>query len=419
MTRAIVICVALMAATGALGLAHGKPVLSGQETVLWSFGGPPDGNHPSGDVLLGDNGEVYGTTSSGGSAGLGTVYELKPKHGGGYTETIIYNFQGPDGANPYAGLVKIGKFTEAGTTRVGGQYGFGTVFAVTHTATSTKERVLYSFRDGAEDGAYPYAGLTVGPGGVLYGTTTNGGRNNCPGRCGTVFSLTPSRTGHSERILYRFRGGQDGYHPYAGVAMNANGTLFGSTYFGGTSDVGTAYELTPLASEVFRENVMHNFAGGDDGAYPFAPPLVASDGTLFGTTTNGGAAAKGTIYQLRPAPSGYTETITYAFSSGSPDGSSPVAAPSVYAPRVLVGTTEGGGEHSYGTVYRLARTTHGYQEFILYWFGSVNPSYDARDVRGGLTIDAAGDLFGSTWGGGKDLLGTVYVVKQPPSLRQR
>jgi uncharacterized repeat protein (TIGR03803 family) len=292
------------------------------------------------------------------------------------------------------------------------------VFAVTHTATSTTEKVLYSFRDGAEDGAYPYAGVTVGPDGVLYGTTTNGGRNNCPGRCGTVFALTPSRTGHSERILYRFRGGQDGYHPYAGVAINTNGTLFGSTYFGGTSDLGIAYKLTPLGSGEFRESVMHSFAGGNDGAYPFAPPLVARDGELFGTTTHGGAATKGTIYELRPAPSGYTETITYDFSSGAADGSSPVAAPSVYGPRVLVGTTEGGGERNYGTVFQLAQTRHGYQEFILYWFGSVNPSYDARDVQGGLTIDAAGDLFGSTWGGGHDLLGTVYVVKEPPSLRQ-
>jgi uncharacterized repeat protein (TIGR03803 family) len=417
-TRGIVICFILVAGTGALGIAHAKPVLTGQETVLWSFGGPPDGNHPSGNVLLGDSGEVYGTTSSGGSADLGTVYELKPKHGGGYIESITYSFQGVDGANPYAGLVKTGRYTAAGTTHVGGQYGFGTVFAVTHTATSTTEKVLYSFHDGAEDGAYPYAGLTVGPGGVLYGTTTNGGRNNCLGRCGTVFALTPSRAGYSERILYRFRGRADGYHPYAGVAIDANGALYGATYFGGTSDLGTVYKLTPTASGGYRESVIHAFAGGNDGAYPFAPPLVGSDGALIGTTIDGGPAADGTIYQLRPSPSGYAETIPCDFPNAYENGSNPVAAPAVLGPHVIVGTTSGGGATGNGTVFQLAHTSHGFQEFVWYYFGMVNPKDDGRVPQGGLTIDAAGDLFGITWRGGNDLLGTVYVVKQPPSLRQ-
>jgi uncharacterized repeat protein (TIGR03803 family) len=411
MTR-VIICLALVASAWSVALADGNAGGSGQETVLWSFGSGDDGNHPSGNLLLGESGELYGTTSAGGAGALGTVFELKPAPGGKYTESINYSFQGPDGANPYAGLVKIGALTAAGTTRGGGKYGFGTVFAVTHTPTGTAETVLYSFRDGPEDGAYPYAGLTVGPGGVLYGTTTNGGSNNCPGRCGAVFALTPSRTGYSERIVYRFRGGVDAYHPYAGLAIGAEGALYGATYYGGASDLGTIIKLTPTASGGFRESIIHSFAGGNDGAYPFAPPLVARDGSLYGTTIDGGSAARGVIFLLRPAASGYTETICWAFTSGSADGSAPVAAPIVERARVLVGTASGGSDLGYGMVYQLIRTTRGFQEYILYYFGRVNPKYDARDAQGGLVINAGGHLFGTTWGGGQNLLGTVYEITQ-------
>jgi uncharacterized repeat protein (TIGR03803 family) len=220
---------------------------TGTETVLYTFGGAADGSRPNGD-LLNIDGTLYGTTEAGGSLGGGTVFSLNLATG---AETVLHSFaKGADGSQPYAGLIDV-KGRLYGTTVAGGASGHGTVFAV-NPATG-KESVLYSFcpKKGCVDGNKPEAGV-LNVNGTLYGTTLWGGPGDGPlcsylrHRCGVVFSLD-AKTG-AETVVYAFcSNGEtcpDGQRPESGL-MDVNGTLYGTTSFGGKSDGGTVFSLTP------------------------------------------------------------------------------------------------------------------------------------------------------------------------------
>jgi uncharacterized repeat protein (TIGR03803 family) len=209
---------------------------SGQESVLHSFtGGFSDGGRPRGE-LIDDEGVLYGTTESGGSAVLGTVFSISPAG----VEKVLYSFQGRysgkyvDGNGPLSGLIRLNDMLY-GTT-YGGGYGTcpdgcGTVYRV---STAGAEKLIYSFGDGS-DGAYPVASL-VGVHDVLYGTTLGGGGGSSCflyGTCGTVYSVT---TRGVESVLYRFAGHTDGSSPVAPLT-NANGNLYGATQYGGDRDI--------------------------------------------------------------------------------------------------------------------------------------------------------------------------------------
>ena len=233
-----------------------------QERVLWSFGGAPcDGSAPYGGLIkVGSS--LYGTTSSGGANGFGTVFQLTPPAPGqtNWSENVLWSFGGPDdGANPLAGLIEVGGKLY-GTTSQGGTnislgppgggffYNAGTVFQLTPPATGQtnwSERVLWSF--GAPgDAADPAAGL-VEAGGSLYGTTEAGGTNGATDFAGTVFQLTPpvpGQTAWSENVLWSFGSPGDGANPYAGL-IEVGGKLYGTTSAGGTNNAGTVFEVSP------------------------------------------------------------------------------------------------------------------------------------------------------------------------------
>ncbi len=262
--RSLIAGVALLLGATANGLprSHAAPPHRHQsaETILYSFGAnTSDGLSPSGALLPGDRGAFFGTTVNGGTLGLGSVFELRPS-GSRYAESINFDFHGSDGAHPYAGLTKTGSRSGVGTTRDGGVYGFGTVFQMSRTKDGPSQRVLYNFR-GAKDGAHPYAGIVVAPQGQFFGTTASGGSNRCANGCGIVYRLTPTPSGYSENVVYRFRGGADGANPYAPLLRDKTGAFYGTTYSGGTSNAGTVFKLTP-SSRGYTESVLHSFAGG-------------------------------------------------------------------------------------------------------------------------------------------------------------
>jgi uncharacterized repeat protein (TIGR03803 family) len=246
---------------------------TGAEKVLYSFKGGSDGAHPLG-ALLNVGGTLYGTTSQGGAAcnssqGCGTVFSVSATG----AETVIYRFKSShrDGINPQAGLIDVNG-TLYGTTVAGG-YGYGTVFAI---AADGAEHVLYRFDkyNRPYDGWAPDASL-IDVNGALYGTTILGGVNGQ----GMIFSV--SLTG-KEHVLYNFVGGNDdGSNPYASL-IDVNGTLYGTTAYGGPHD-GTVFSISTGG----KERVLHKFGSGDDGEEPKAG-LVNVDGTLYGTTTLGG-----------------------------------------------------------------------------------------------------------------------------------
>src|ERR1019366_934096 len=209
--------------------------------VLYSFiHNGTDGGFPQAGLIFDAAGNLYGTTSEGGtssscSGGCGTVFELTPTAGGGWTEKVLHNFNsnGTDGANPYAGLIFDAAGNLYGTTTVGGTYYYGTVFELTPTAGGGwTEKVLHSFNYNGTDGNNPQASLTIDAAGNLYGTTSGGGTYG--NYKGTVFELTPAAGGDwTETVLHNFVG-PDGAAPLAGLIFDAAGNLYGTTSGGGT-----------------------------------------------------------------------------------------------------------------------------------------------------------------------------------------
>jgi uncharacterized repeat protein (TIGR03803 family) len=210
----------------------------GSETVLHDFGSAGDGAEPYAGLILASDGNFYGTTDSGGTGAAGTVFKITP----GGSETVLYSFLGTpgDGEGPLASLIQGSDGNLYGTTTSGGTNNRGTVFRLTLTGTET---VLYSFAGGTGDGAYPQASLIQGTDGNFYGTTLEGGTSNN----GTVFKMTP---GGVETVLYSFAGTpSDGASPEAGLIQASDGNFYGTTSYGGANNYGTVFEITQSGTE--------------------------------------------------------------------------------------------------------------------------------------------------------------------------
>jgi uncharacterized repeat protein (TIGR03803 family) len=294
----------------------------------------------------------------------------------------VYAFQGnPDGANPSAALIDVNG-TLYGTTAyggVGGIDGYGTCFKVTESGL---ESVLYSFK--GPDGAVP-RGRLIEVNGTLYGTTWAGGANGW----GSVFAITPAG---KETVLHSFaEGGSDGFGPETGL-VDVNGILYGTTASGGTSGGGTVFSITPSG----KETILHSFDNSqtsNDGSEPEGR-LIDVQGTLYGTTLQGGehGGGSGVVYKITPSG---TETVLYRFrGSQYLDGAAPRAG-LTNVNGLLYGTAVSGGSHcggsqGCGTVFEV--TTSG-RERVVY---SFNGGSSGRSPGSGPLLDAKGTLYGTT-----------------------
>jgi len=307
----------------------------GQERVLHRFRGAPDGQAPGRPLVL-LNGKLYGTSGGGepgsgsgcrGSGGCGIVFSITTSG----QEHVLYRFKGDnDGAFPQ-GLVAHDRKLY-GLTAGGGDdncaSGCGTVFVVD---AAGKESVIYRFKGGT-DGEYPVGSL-IAVGHTFYGVTTGGGVG-CSIGCGTVFEV---RRSGEERIVYRFTGAPDGSEPQSGLT-NLSGALYGTTYSGGSGGgcpvgCGTIFTVGPSDTE----QVLYSFAGAPDGALPNGP-LLELNGTLYGTTNIGGSSNLGTIFSAPPTGG---ERVIYSFQGGS-DGDGPDDGLAGLS-NVLYGTAASGG----------------------------------------------------------------------------
>jgi len=239
------------------------------------------------------------------------------------------------GADPLAGLVRDAAGNLYGTTASGGASGLGTVFKV---SAGGAETVLHSFTGGS-DGEYPYASVIRDAAGNLYGTTYAGGASGL----GTVFKID---TQAHETVLYSFRGGADGEYPSAGLVRDAAGNLYGTTNSGGSSGGGIVFKI----SSAGKETVLHSFKGGKDGEYPYASVIRDAAGNLYGTTYGGGASGWGTVFEIDPTGK---ETVLYTF-TGAADGASPEGGLVQDTAGHLYGTTKYGGAFGAGTVFELS-----------------------------------------------------------------
>ncbi len=367
-----------------------------------------DGTDPRAGLIFDAAGNLYSTTVGGGAYGGGTVFELTPTQGGGWTGTVLYSFgyNGSDGANPYAGVIFDSAGNLYGTTNNGGTYGAGTVFELSPSGHGNwTESILYNFTGGA-DGANPYyANLVLDHASNLYGTTLDGGASNN----GTVFELTPSGGGNwTEQVLHSFNNnGTDGVTPYGGLIIDSAGNLYGTTYQGGTYYWGTAFELSPAGGGNWTEKVLHNF-DYTDGALLFGALIFDSAGNLYSNSTSGGTYNAGTAFELTPSGGGnWTARVLHSYNFAATDGANPSAALLMGSTGNLYGTTSDGGRYDDGTVFEI---TPSGTESILYNFGN-GATDGVIPLLGSLIMDSAGNLYGTTiFGGGAYEGGTVFEL---------
>jgi len=396
-------------------------------TVLHSFTGALyDGAKPIAGVAIGSAGVLYGATFDGGSgiacgaAGCGTIYSLTPPSspGGLWTEAVLYSFLGGgiDGENPAATLIMNSAGVLYGTTYAGGTSSGGTVFSLTPPTTPGApwtEAVLYNFIPGNKNGAFPAAGLAIDTNGVLYGTTLFGGNSSV----GVVFSLTPPAVAGmhwTQAVVVNLSNLKTGSLPMASLALADNHTIYGTTGSGGAAGYGTAFLLKQAPSGgAWRPTLLHSFGGPTvDGATPESNLAIGTGGVLYGTTYSGGTFGKGTVYSLTPPAVGstsWTESVLYNFTGGS-DGGEPRAGVLLTSTGTLYGTTYDGGSAGSGAVYFLtppATTGAPWTEAVTYSFPGGSGGGNSRS---GLVMDATGLLYGTTYSGGLFSLGTVFSL---------
>ena len=377
------VLIGLVALCFIVGMFAAKSSQAQTFTVLYTFTGTGhDGSGPIGALVRDAAGNLYGMTESGNrtaacnGSGCGTVFKLDSS---GH-ETILHDFVGgTDGKYPEGGLFRDRMGNLYGTTPQGGSYDCGTVFKIDTTGT---EEILYNFACGS-DGKSPYASFVQDGSGNLYSTTAAGGTFNQ----GTVFKLEPNGT---ESVLYSFAGGTDGAGPVAGLLLGASGTLYGTTQYGGSSGLGTVFQVDVHGVE----KVLFSF-GGANGASPGAGLIRDAAGNFYGTTTVGGASSEGTVFKLDPAGN---ETVLHSFSGN--DGTRPIFGLIRDSQGNLYSTTLAGGSSGAGTIFKLdAKGT----ETVLYNFQS-----NGLFPLAGLTRGTAGNFYGTTGLGGSNNAGTVF-----------
>lgn len=387
-----------------------RPAQAQTETVLYNFCSLPnciDGAYPQSHLTSDGKGNFYGTTANGGTANLGTVFELSPNGTGGWNETVLYNFTGPGGFNPlYSYVIFDSAGNLYGTANQGGANGNGVVFELSPVGASWTETVLYSFPCGLYGcqtaSARPVNGLIFDSAGNLYGRTIGGGSYGE----GTVFELSPSGGGWTEQLIYSSESWN-----YAGVTMDADGDIYGIEYW-------FVFELSPNGDGIWTRTEIHEFGSNDkDGIDPDGTPVLDSAGNIYGTTESGLSAQYGTVYKLTPVTTGkkkgtWTEEILHSFKTLK-NGNWPQSAVVLDAAGNIYGTTTEGGKYNdehggNGTVFELVAPVGkgGYEDKLLWSFNGT----DGAGPADSLILDSAGNLYGTSQYGGSNGYGAVFEV---------
>ena len=346
-----------------------------------------NGSNPSAGLLEGSDGALYGTTYLGGVHDMGVVFKIN-KDGTGFQK--LHDFGGiPDGSYPYAGLIEVNDGALYGTTYEGGTYDFGVVFKINKNGTGFT--TLHHFH--GVEGARPYAGVVEGSDGALYGTTYYGGRNGD----GAVFKVNRDGTGFSR--LHDFEG-EDGSQPTGGFIEGFDGTLYGTTQYGGVAAAGVVFKINKDGTGFAT---VHDFNGTDGDQ---ATGLVeGSEGSLYGTTAYGGAYGAGEVFTFN-GEAGFREL--YAF--GYTDGAKPYAEVIEGSDGLLYGTTSTGGKYDAGTVFKIDKDGTGF--LSLHDFNGAADGADGVAPHASLVEASDGMLYGTTLRGGSDDFGVIFTMNK-------
>jgi uncharacterized repeat protein (TIGR03803 family) len=356
-------------------------------TVLYNFEGSPDGANPFAGLVRDSAGNLYGTTYTGASSGYGTVFKVDSSG----TETILYSFTGGnDGGSPVGGVIRDSEGNLYGTTSLGGYDGYGVVYKLD---TSNNESVLYSFDGGNEDGCYPYGGLVRDKAGNLYGVTPECGSSNL----GIVYKVSK---GGKETVLHNFAGGNDDGADalYTALLRDTKGNLYGVTAEGGSQNSGVLYEL----STKNKLTLLHTFVGGtSDGCSAHGTPVMDKQGNIYGTASRCGSSSDGILWKVSAK---HKETVLHNF-TGTSDGANPIAGVIRDTHGNLYGICDSGGADDDGTIYEL--NSKGTLTLLHSFAGGPT---DGGTPWGGVIQDSKGNLYGTTLEGGSDREGTVWEL---------
>ena len=313
------------------------------------------------------------------------------------TFTTLYTFTGgADGGLPFGGLIFDSEGNLYGTTAVSQLSSGGTAFEF--SPASGALNTLYTFQANG-DGYGPYAKVVFDSAGNLYGTTDFGGGAGY----GTVFELSPNGSGGWQKTtIHEFEGGTDGLHPTSGLVIDAAGNLYGTTPNGGPGNFGIVFELSPGASG-WTETILHHFGGvfRPQGGLVFDP-----QGNLYGTANGGGPSGCGGVFELTPSSGNWNVQVLHAFRCGS-DGANPEGTLALDNMGRIFGTTNQGGAFKQGEVYMLTpRAGKGWQIRVIHSFNGADGALPSV----GVTLDAAGNVYGTTQYGGAQNVGVVYKL---------
>jgi uncharacterized repeat protein (TIGR03803 family) len=392
----------------ALALALFVPVTAAHSstfTVLYTFTDGSDGGLPCcSSLVLDNNDNLYGTMEV--PLGKGAVFELAP----GGNETVLYYFPDGSGGSEPDAVMMDKKGNLWGTTFEGGTGG-GVIFKIN---SSDKEKLIHTFHGSPNDGCVAVGAMVTDAIGNFYGTTSSCGKHDY----GAVFKLAPDG---SESLLYSFKGGRDGFNPEVGLIIDSEGNLYGTTDWGGkvgacitgngATGCGTIFSLAPDGTKT----ELYKFKGPpSDGYIPAGNLIMDSSGNLYGTTQGGGRAGCfadygcGVVFKL--APDG-AETMLHVFKGGKDDGANPLGGLILDSAGNLYGTTEFGGSSNAcngavgcGTVFKIAPDG---TETILHKFKEAT---DGANPMGGLVADGSGKLYGTTYFGDAYGYGTVFEI---------
>lgn len=378
-----------------VGIATSVTAQSFQVLHAFTFG--LDGADPWATVTVDQRGNLYGTTIYGGANNRGTAFKLA-QHGSGWVFSPLYSFTTSDGQFPEAPLAIGPDGTLFGTTAYGGTDGIGTIYNLRPQSNPCRgvlcfwnEYILHSFT-GQPDGSVPgYGALVFDSAGNAYGTTTYGGVNDG----GVVYELARSQQGWTENVAYGLTDLSTGTNPCGGVIFDRAGNLYGTTSTAGGNGAGAVYQLSPTGSG-WTGQFLYTFPVRDPGAgsTPYGGVIFDALGNLYGTTTAGGANGVGTIYELTPSGGSWMESVLYSF-TGSYAG--PKYGLAMDAAGNLYGTTFQGGANQVGNVFRLSPSNG---QWIYTDLHDFTGGSDGAFPLGGVAVDANGNLFGTTEIGG-------------------
>jgi uncharacterized repeat protein (TIGR03803 family) len=390
-----------------LGFAMSPVAACAETKILYSFAGDTDGEYLDTDLVMDAAGNIYGTSVQGGDFGSGTVWVLSPSPSG-WHHTVLYSFKGADdGGEPYKGVTLDSQGNLYGTTVTGGsgqgcEGGCGVVYKLTKSGDTWTQSVIYAF-NGGDDGSGPGSGVTIDANGNVYGMTPTGGAYGV----GVIYELQPgSFDSWNFSVIHPFTGGDDGSGGSAGrMIFDKSGNLYGVTTTGGANGNGVVFELKPANNGAWNLQPLYPFKGMPDAGFPYGGLVFDRAGNLYGTTYYGGENGLGAVYELVFQQGAWSEKVLYSFAGGT-DGSASISNLVFDRAGDLLGTTsQGGAGCDCGVIFKLAPDGHGgWTESVVYRFKGAP---DGAFAYNGMTGDGW-NFYGTTVHGGLSDDGTVY-----------